>query len=40
MQKSLPKTMLAAFYDAKGVIHHEFVSEKQTVSGKFHKEVT
>jgi hypothetical protein len=39
MQKLLVKTMLAAFFDAKGIIHHEFVSEKQTVNGKFYKEV-
>jgi transposase len=27
------------FFYAKGIIHHEFVSEKQTVNGKFYKEV-
>jgi hypothetical protein len=31
--------MLAASFDAKGIIHHEFVLEKQTVNGKFYKEV-
>jgi hypothetical protein len=29
------RTMLTAFFDAKGIVHHEFVSEKQTASGKF-----
>jgi histone-lysine N-methyltransferase SETMAR len=26
-------------FDAKGIIHHEFVLEKQTVKGKFYKEM-
>jgi hypothetical protein len=26
-------------FHAKGIIHQEFVSEKQTVNGKFHKNV-
>jgi hypothetical protein len=39
MQKSRVKTMLTAFLDAKVIIHHEFVMEKQTVNGKFYKEV-
>jgi transposase len=39
MQKSRVKTMFTAFFDAKGIIHHEFVLEKQTVNGKFCKEV-
>jgi hypothetical protein len=41
MQKLRVKTMLTAFFDAKGIniIHHEFVPEKQAVNGKFHKEV-
>jgi hypothetical protein len=33
------ETMLTAFFYAKGIIHHEFVSEKQNVKGKFYKEV-
>jgi hypothetical protein len=37
MQKSRLKTMLTSFFDAKGVIRHEFVPEKQTVNGKFYK---
>jgi hypothetical protein len=37
MYKSLVKTMLTAFFDAKGIIHHEFVPEKQAVNGKFYK---
>jgi hypothetical protein len=39
MQKSWVKKMFAAFFYAKGIIHHEFVLEKETVSGKFYKEV-
>jgi hypothetical protein len=39
MQKSRVKTMLTAFYDAKGIIHHESVPEKRTVHGKLHKGV-
>jgi CRISPR/Cas system-associated protein Csm6 len=39
MQKSWVKTMLTAFFNAKGITHHEFVPEKQTVNGKFYKEV-
>jgi hypothetical protein len=31
--------MLTAVFDAKGIIHNESVLEKQTVNGKFHKEV-
>jgi hypothetical protein len=38
-EKSLVKTMLTAFFYAKGIIHHEFVWEKQTVNGKFYKAV-
>jgi hypothetical protein len=32
------KTILTACFDAKGIIHHEFVPQKQTVNGKFYKE--
>jgi hypothetical protein len=39
MQKSHVKTRLAAFVDAKGIIHHHFVLEKQIVNGKFYKEM-
>jgi hypothetical protein len=39
MQKSWVKTLLTAFFYAKGIIHHEFVPQKQTVNGKFYKEV-
>jgi hypothetical protein len=39
MQKSRVKTTLTAFFYAKGIIHDEFGPEKQTVSGKFYKEV-
>jgi transposase len=38
MHKLRVKTMLTAFLDAKGNIHHEFIPEKQTVNGKFYKE--
>jgi hypothetical protein len=31
--------MLTAFFNAKGIIHHEFVPEKQTVNSKFYEEV-
>jgi hypothetical protein len=31
MQKSLVTRMLTEFFNAKGIIHHEFVPEKQTV---------
>jgi hypothetical protein len=39
MQNSRVKTMLPAFSYAKGIIHHEFVPEKQAANGKFYKEV-
>jgi hypothetical protein len=39
MQKSWVKTMLTAFFDAKDIIHHEFVPENQTVNGTFHEKV-
>jgi len=31
--------MLVCFYDAKGIIHHEFVPEGQTVTGSFYLSV-
>jgi hypothetical protein len=31
--------MLTEFFDAKGIIHHEFVPEEQPVNGKVSKEV-
>jgi hypothetical protein len=34
MQNSQVKTMLTAFFYAKGTIHYEFVLEKQIVKGK------
>jgi hypothetical protein len=37
MQTSRVKTNLAAFFGAIDVIRHEFVREKQTAKGKFHK---
>jgi hypothetical protein len=39
MQKSRVKIMLTAFLDAKGVIHHEFVPQKQTVNGRLYKKL-
>jgi hypothetical protein len=39
MKKLQVKTMLTEFFNFKGVIHDEFVLEKQTVNGKFHKEM-
>jgi hypothetical protein len=39
MQKSRVKTTLTEFFFyAKGIIHHEFVPEKQTVNCNFYKE--
>jgi hypothetical protein len=38
-KKSRVKTMFTAFFDAKGIIYHEFVPEKQTVNGEFYKDV-
>jgi len=31
--------MLVCFYDSKGIIHHEFVPEGQTVTGSFYLSV-
>jgi hypothetical protein len=39
MQKSQVKTMLTEFYNGKGIIHREFVPEKNAVNGKFYKDV-
>jgi hypothetical protein len=39
IQKLRVKTMLTAFFYAEGIIHHEFVPEKQIVNGKLYKEV-
>jgi hypothetical protein len=39
IKKSGVKTMLTAIFYAKGIIHHEIVPQKQTVNGKFYKEV-
>jgi hypothetical protein len=39
MPKSRVKTVFTAFLYAKSIIHQEFVPEKQTANGKFHKEV-
>ena len=39
LQKSKVKTMLVCFYDSKGIIHHEFVPEGQTVTGSYYLSV-
>jgi hypothetical protein len=39
MEKSHVKTMFIVFFDAQGVIHHEFVPEGQTVNGQFYLRV-
>jgi hypothetical protein len=39
MEISLVKLLLTARFYAKSIIHHEFMPEKQTVNGKFYKEV-
>ena len=33
------KTMIVCFYDSKGIIHHEFVPDGQTVTGSFYLSV-
>jgi hypothetical protein len=38
MQKSWVKSMLTTFFDAKVIILHEIVTEKQTVNSKFYEE--
>ena len=39
LQISKVKTMLVCFYDSKGIIHHEFVPQGQTVTGSFYLSV-
>jgi len=39
LQKSKVKTMLVCFYNSKGINHHEFVPEGQTVAGSFYLSV-
>ncbi|GFV53550.1 putative DD34D transposase [Trichonephila clavipes] len=39
MSKSRMKAMLIVFFDKKGVVHSEFVPERQTVNGAFYVEV-
>ena len=39
MSKSKIKSLLIAFYDSKGLVHHEFVPQGQTVNAKFYLEV-
>lgn len=38
-QKSRVKTMLIAFFDAKGMVHHEYLPVGQTVNATFYVEV-
>jgi hypothetical protein len=39
MSRSKAKAMLIVFFDTKGVVHHEFVPEGQTVTGAFYVEM-
>lgn len=39
MSKSKIKVMLTAFFDQKGLVHHEFVPEGQTVNQHFYQQV-
>jgi hypothetical protein len=39
IQKSQVETMLTPIFYVKCIIHHKFVSEKQTVNGELYKEV-
>ena len=39
LQKSKVKIMLVCFYDSKGITHHEFVPEGQTVTESFYLSV-
>ena len=39
MSKSKIKVLLIAFFDQKGLIHHEFVPESETVNQYFYQQV-
>ncbi len=39
IQKSRVMTMLILFFDSKGVIHHKYVQEGQTVNAVFYVQV-
>ena len=39
MSKSKIKVMLIAFFDQKGMAHHEFVPESETVNQHFYQQV-
>jgi hypothetical protein len=39
MQKLRVKTMLTAFFYAKGIVRREFVQKKQTENSKFYKDI-
>jgi len=39
MRKSKVKTMLIVFFDAKGVVHKEFVPQEQTINATYYVEV-
>lgn len=38
-QKSKVKTMLLVFYDSKGIVHHEFAPNGQSITGQYYLEV-
>lgn len=39
MSKSRVKTMLIVFFDVRGIVHHEFLPQGQTVNSQFYLEV-
>jgi len=39
MSKSRIKTMLIVFFDARGIVHFEFVPQGETVNSAFYLEV-
>ena len=39
MSRSRVKVMLIAFFDQKGLVHHEFMPDGQTVNQTFYKQV-
>jgi len=39
MSRSQVKTMLVCFFDQKGIVHYEFIAQRQTVNQQCHLEV-